>query len=269
MSASLTPLTFSRLAGVLAALWLCGAGTAWAGDGADLASLQAIIGQSDGSTGLCAIFGMKPCPQLPTITQGVLEVAGLGNNLPEMVRAQNSVLPGSNVTAGNAAAVPPVDSFQNRLPMPFPLNSEVHTQLQDQLSTLTPLAFVSQSKGTAVGDTAIRPQGGRLPLRGWGIEPRIRRVNEAHRPRYGLFFYDDLFRVTPTFTKGQIAAKFSLPLTVLNSQRHRESTGHDHSGNQSSANGLATCFNATPSVALEPAEPRPGKPARHRVRIRV
>ena len=71
MGASLTPLIFSRLAGVLAALWLCGAGSAWAGDGGDLASLQAIIGQPDGSTGLGVIFGMKPCPQLPTVTQGI------------------------------------------------------------------------------------------------------------------------------------------------------------------------------------------------------
>ncbi len=166
VGASLTPLIFSRLAGVLAALWLCGAGSAWAGDGGDLASLQAIIGQPDGSTGLCAILGMKPCPQLPTVTQGILEVAGLGNSPPEIVGAQNSIAPGSNVIAGNPAAVPPCGVSV----IPFPLDATTSPKLfgattilcgqttqivPGLLTTLTPLAFTSQS-GNGRGDPALR-----------------------------------------------------------------------------------------------------------------
>src|SRR5277367_4836770 len=82
-----TSSTFSRLAGALAALWLYGAGTAWAGDGADLASLNLLL--STPTTGLCAILNMTTCPQLPTITQAILEVAGLGNSPPEVLAAQN------------------------------------------------------------------------------------------------------------------------------------------------------------------------------------
>src|SRR5215469_5465095 len=98
MIASLRPFTFSRVAHAGVALWLCGAGAAWAGDGADLGSLQALL--SDPKTGLCTMFKMTSCPQVPTITQGVLEVVALGNNVPEMVRAQNSIAPGTSVTAG-------------------------------------------------------------------------------------------------------------------------------------------------------------------------
>src|SRR5947207_11648351 len=121
------PSIVSRAAGAVLILWLC-AGAAWAGDGADLGSLQALL---SGTGGLCQIFSMNPCPQVPTITQGVLEVAALGNNLPEMVRAQNNIAPGNSVTAGNPAiaTAPPTVS--------------------DLLPTLTPLAFISQNSGTA------------------------------------------------------------------------------------------------------------------------
>jgi hypothetical protein len=178
VSAFLTSLTFSRLAGVLAALWLCGAGTAWAGDGGDLASLNQLLNTP--TTGLCAILKIKTCPQLPTITQGILEVAGLGNSPPEMVAAQNSIAPGSNVIAGNPAAVPPDDLL--------PLNSSSSPTLQELLKTLTPLAFISQKSGTAAATQLYDPNAD-----------------------------TDLFRVAQNFTKGQIVAKFSFPPTVLNS----------------------------------------------------
>ena len=96
---------YSRVTAAVAGLWLGAAGAAWAGDGADLGSLQALLNTPN--TGLCAIFNMSSCPQVPTITQGVLQVAGLGNNLPEMVRLQNNIPPGSAVSAGNPALALP------------------------------------------------------------------------------------------------------------------------------------------------------------------
>src|SRR5438067_1237369 len=122
------PSIVSRAAGAVLSLWLC-AGAAWAGDGADLGSLQALL--NDPNTGLCKLFGMSSCPVPPTITQAVLEVAGLGNNLPEMVRVQNNIPPGSSVTAGNPAV------------------ATTPSTVSELLSTLTPLAFISQSSGTA------------------------------------------------------------------------------------------------------------------------
>src|SRR5260370_40749512 len=114
MRPSVRPSVLLRAAGVAAGLWLC-AGTAWAGDGQDLGSLQALL--NDPNTGLCKIFNMSFCPKLPTVTQAVLQVAALGNNLPEMVRAQNNIPPGSSVTAGNPAAVPPLAGSLTPLPL--------------------------------------------------------------------------------------------------------------------------------------------------------
>src|SRR5262249_26365917 len=81
--------------------------------GGDLASLQGLIGDPAGTApnSLCQLLGMNqaptnpdgtpntnpsttkpyPCPQLPTITQAVLQLAALGNTLSEMARAQNDV----------------------------------------------------------------------------------------------------------------------------------------------------------------------------------
>ena len=255
MGASLTPLIFSRVAGVLAALWLCGAGSAWAGDGGDLASLQAIIGQPDGSTGLCAIFGMKPCPQLPTVTQGILEVAGLGNSPPEIVGAQNSIAPGSNVIAGNPAAVPPCGVSV----IPFPLDSTTTPQLfgattimcgettqivPGLLTTLTPLAFTSQSKGTAAATRLYDPKADAF-LYAVGVSSLgATGVGGLANADTVYFIYDDLFRVTPAFTKGQIVAKFSFPLTVLDNNGTENPPVMTTLEITSCANGLSTCFNA-------------------------
>ncbi len=104
MRTSLRSLTISRMALAASALWIYGAGAAWAGGGGgeSLTSLNNLI------TGLCGFLNMTSCPQFPTITQAVLEVAGLETSPPEMVRALNSVPAGSTVDAGNAAAIPPI-----------------------------------------------------------------------------------------------------------------------------------------------------------------
>jgi hypothetical protein len=226
-----TSFMFSRLAGALAALYLCGAGAAWAGDGADLASLNQLL--STPNTGLCAILKLTSCPQLPTITQGILEVAALGNSPPEIVAAQNSIAPGSNVTAGNPAAVPPDDLL--------PLNSNSSPALQDLLSTLTPLAFASQRSGTAVAMQPYDPKADSF-LYAVGVSSlgEVEVGSNLTAPDTVYFFYDDLLRVAPVFTKGQIVAKFSFPLTVLNSN------GSENSPVMIKLEVLATC-NGGPS----------------------
>ena len=224
MRATLIPSIISRLAGAGAALWLCGAGAAWAGD-MDLGSIQALL--SDPSVGLCKVFNMSPCPRLPSVTQAVLQVAALGNNLPEMIRAQNNIAPGISVTASNPAAVPPTAGGSN-LPMPFPLNSTSNPPLfvagttttppSGLLSTLTPLASISQSSGTAqptqlydsTADTFLYAVG--VSVGGLGFVG----ASGLTDPDMVYFFYDDTSRTNLNFTNGQIVAKFSFPLTVLN-----------------------------------------------------
>jgi hypothetical protein len=223
MRVSLKSWVISRIAGAAAAMLLSGAGSAWAGDGGtSLQTLQAVL--SDPTSGLCVTFGINPCPQLPTITQAVLEVAGIENSPPEMVRALNNIPPGCWVDAGNAAALPPIT---------FPLTATTSPTLSDLLLTLTPLAFNSESRsgsspptfkcppkppGSPGTSTATRPYdpnadtflyaatsgGSSAELTGLPI------------PDTAYFFYDDLSRSNQNFQNGQVVGKFLLPLTVLN-----------------------------------------------------
>jgi hypothetical protein len=222
--------TVSRIAGAVVALWLCGGGVARAGDGQDLGSLQALLSNTS-STGICDVFFPKnvPCPIPSTITQAVLEVAALGNNLAEMIRAQNNIPPGTSINAGNAAAAPPVDAFGGPLPMPFPLYANSNPPLfaagnaitppSGLLATLTPLAYASQNSGTAqpvqlyatTADTFLYAVG--VSVAGFGdVTPE-----GLTDPDMVYFFYEDLARTSQNLPIGATVAKFSLPLTVMDS----------------------------------------------------
>jgi hypothetical protein len=63
---------------------------------------------------------MTSCPQLPTTTQFILELAGLENSSPDITRFENSIPPTAAINAVN----PPAGA-------PF------------ALANVTPLAFVS------------------------------------------------------------------------------------------------------------------------------
>ena len=227
MRASTRSSTVSRLAGAAAALWLCGAGAASAGGGggADLQSIQAIIGPADGSKGFCFMLGIGPksgpplgptannsCPQLPTITQAILEAAGLGNNLPEMVAAQTQNGAGERFYAGNPAAGPP--TFPNFLP-PLPLTSTTPPTVSDVLATLTPLAFVSQSLPGTAQATQLYASNADTFLYAVGVSSSGSAKNGLTDPDMLYFFYEDLFQKNQKFPTGQTVAKFSFPLTVL------------------------------------------------------
>jgi hypothetical protein len=221
--------TISRLfRGVVAAVWLCASGSAWAGDGANLQTIQKIIGPPDGSDGFCKILNMKPCPQLPTVTQALLEAAGLGLSPPEMVAAQNSIPPGSNVFAGNPA-VPLIQGAATPFPLTSPMLFDATTG-SGLLSTLTPLAFISSSRTPLkfIGSEENNPTtaavtqlydhdadtflyGVTASLFGFAATPG------GTIPDTLLLFYDQLERTNRNFPTGQTVAKFQLPLTVLNS----------------------------------------------------
>jgi hypothetical protein len=213
MRASFGSSIVSRLAGAVAGLWLCGAGAAWAGGGggADLTTIQALL--SDPNTGLCKLFNMSSCPQLPTATQAILQVAGLGNNLPEMVGAQNSIPLGSRVTAGNPAAVPPSPGSLT----PLPLTSTTTPTVSEFLATLTPLAFISQNSGTAIATQLYDPKADAF-LYAVGVTS-FGTIGPGNltAPDTAYFFYDDLSRTNQNLKTGQVVAKLSFPLTILNS----------------------------------------------------
>jgi len=219
MRLTVRPAGISRLASVSAAIWMAGAGAAWAGDGGDsLGTIQAIIGPATGATGFCSLLGMgtnfgTTCPQLPTVTQAILEAAALGLSPPEMVAAQNSIPPGSNVNAANPAAV--VDDKGD--PFPFPLTSTTSPKLSDLLSTLTPLAFISakNSNGAAAPTQLFNPDADTFLYAVTASTFGIKMTPGGTVPDTALFFYDDLSR-NSNFSRGQTVGKFLLPLTVLN-----------------------------------------------------
>jgi hypothetical protein len=186
-----------------AALWLCGTGTAWAeGGGEDLATLNSTIRQ------LCPTLGIPTtsCPQLPTITQAFLEIAALVNAPPEAVRGLNGIPLGLDVDAGN----PSRTELSNPISA-FPVEG---TSLTNHLlPTLTPLAFISASNngGPAKPTQLYDPDADTfLYALATGV---------GTQPDKLFLLYEDLSRTDGTFLQGQIIAKISLPLVILNSNQ--------------------------------------------------
>ena len=215
MPLAVRPAAISWLASVSAAIWMYGAEAAWAGDGGDsLGTIQAIIGPPDGSSGFCKLLNMNPCPQLPTVTQAILEAAALGLSPPEMVAAQNDIAAGSNVNAGNPAVVPPA-LF---VPTPFPLTFTTSPKLSNLLNTLTPLAFISAKNDNQATAAATRLYDTNTDTFLYAVT--VSSIGFATNPGGTVpdtlyLFYDNLSR-NSNFSRGQTAAQFLLPLTVLN-----------------------------------------------------
>jgi hypothetical protein len=200
MLTSVGTLKISGLIGALAATWLWGAGSAWAGDGgADVGTIQTFLNS------ICVKFGVSPCPQLPTVSQGVLEVAALVYARPESIRRSQNIPPGS-VFASNPPPVPSVPP----VPVTLPVTPLAFAEL-----ALTPLAFISAS---------TRPE---LPIPTqlydrdadtlFSAVTTFGTVQGFSQPQVLNLFYDDLARTDVAFANGQTVAIFSLPLVVLNS----------------------------------------------------
>jgi hypothetical protein len=197
MRASIRSSIVSHVATVAIALWLCCPGSARAegGGGGDLATLQSAVND------ICAGFQRMSltmfCPQLPAITQAVLEVAGLENAPPEMIRSEFAVPPGEAATAGNAPAQPPPSKT------PF------------DLSTLTPVAFVMNAHGQAAAtqlyDSAAN-----------SFFYAVTTFGPSGQPDTLHLFYEDR-QPNPLTLQGQNAPMISLPLTVYNTRTQAES----------------------------------------------
>ena len=125
-----------------------------------------------------------------------------------MIRALNSVAPGTYVDAGNAAALPPT---------PFPLNSTTSPTLSNLLSTLTPLAFDSGWKSGPAEATQLYDPNADTFLYAVASGPPPVASTGLTVPNALNLFYDDTSWMTSYVSPGQKIAKFSLQLTVLNS----------------------------------------------------
>jgi hypothetical protein len=212
MRISIGSSTTSLLAGVLAAFWLCGA--ARAGDGGeDLGSLNAFLTDT-----LCPMVGLSTtsCPQLPTISQAVLEIAALENAPPEIIEALNAVAPGNHPDAGNTAqgGVHVLPSIE------FPLTVAT---LPDLLSTLTPLAFISSPNGAGPA-TATQSNDPIADTFLYAVASGSGALTGNNLPAADTLylFYDDTQRTNRNLPERGVVAEFSLPLMVLNSDKTTE-----------------------------------------------
>jgi hypothetical protein len=171
---------------VLATLSLYAAEPAWAGGGGeDAGTVQSFLNM------VCADIGQSPCPQLPTVTQGVLELAGLLDARPEAIRYDQDV-PGTAIFAGNTLAQSPVAQ-----------------------AGLTPLAFIGAqtSRGQATPTQLYDPAANSF----FFAVTTLGTGTGTLQPENLNLFYDYQLRTIPVFIKGQTVAKISLPLVVLNS----------------------------------------------------
>jgi hypothetical protein len=202
MRASIRFSNVCALAGAVAALWL-GAGAAKAGDGVSLASLQTQL------DGVCEEAGISPCPQLPTISQAVAELAALYTEPMEVVRAQTfaNVPLGGDIDAGNPSSpfayYPGVNpSYPLQIGTSFPLDLSV-------LSGLRPLAFVSPifGNGPAPPTQLYNPAANTFL---YAVASTVK-AGQPY-PDTLFLFYEDIASVNQNFLPGQVIAKFSLPL---------------------------------------------------------
>jgi hypothetical protein len=170
-----------------AGFWLCCGGPAWAGGGGPAGTIPNL---QKALTGVCAMVGIT-CPPLPTVTELILEIAGLTDTRPEMVRYVNKVPPGNAVNAGN----PPTPG------------SEVDP------SALVPLAFVS-AQSDAEQATATRLDDPTADTLFYAV---ISKQFTIQQPDTLSLIYEHLPWTKQKFQAGQHLGDISLPLVVLNS----------------------------------------------------
>jgi hypothetical protein len=208
MRVSLRPLTIGRIAAAVTALWMYGAGSASAGGGGEDAA-----GLNSALQALCATLGsslLPTCPQLPPITQGVLEIAAINNAPPERVRAFNNIGQGLHVDAGNPGRPPAMDPQISTFPVVDTGQSKTLSKL---LLSSPALAFISakqQSLPTATATQLYDPDADTFL---YGVTSGF--LSQGVQPDTLFLFYDDTSRTNKNFVPGQVIAKVSLQLVVL------------------------------------------------------
>jgi hypothetical protein len=149
------------------------------------------------------------CPQAPTITQGILQLAAWNLVPNEMISATNSIPLGARVNAGSPS-IPPV------APTPPPITTfpVQGTALSNLLANLTPLAFISSSPGPAAATQLYNPK---ADIFFYAVASLSKSSTQSVQPDTLYLFYDDTARTNANLAQGQIIANISLPLVVLSS----------------------------------------------------
>jgi hypothetical protein len=211
--------TISRIAGAVAALWLCGAGAAWAGGGTSAAGLQMALGDQNGTSGLCSLLGMTSCPQLPTVTQLILQMSALATSPPDLVRSPQ----GAGLTASSGASNVVCSVAGNQALAPcslFAINAINPAAFSANLSQLNPLAFLGPTTGS--GRAIPVPTGTSANSRFYAVATTA--SGQPGQPDTLSLRYDYPPLTTATFAKGQQVAAISLPLVLLSNGTEQQVT---------------------------------------------
>jgi len=197
---SRSPLPSIVFGGALAALTLLSAGSAAAGAGG---GEQGGVIQRTLAL-FCQFLGMSSCPQVPTLTQGVLELAGLQTTAPDYVRGPFSL--GICSVAGNPLPNNPITLQPCSDIAVNAVNASVSSPVTvSDLSRLSTLAFTTNKLGQAVpaqpGDHSANSF----------LYAVTTGANEE--PNALTLVYDNPFQTS--FAADQVVAKISLPLQVL------------------------------------------------------
>jgi hypothetical protein len=194
-----------RAASTVAAVWLCCTSPALAGAGGERGSVQFLLSV------ICENFGIASCPQLPTVTQAILEIAGLGYARPEAIQRSQNISP-ENVFAGN----PPLilgSTGDPEIPVTLPLAPLALSNL-----ALTPLAFISPGNGAASKANVFAPVTQLFDSEANSYFYAVTTYDMVGGQPHALnLFYDDLSRSNSNFVNGQQVAKLSIPLVVYDS----------------------------------------------------
>jgi hypothetical protein len=226
VSASIRFFRFSRVVAAAAVVGsLCCAGPARAGGSAgDFPTLRTAL------DGVCATVGMTPCPQLPTVTQIILEMSGLMNSAPDDVRNINSP-----VTCGYLyfSPSPELGPFPCTTVAVNAVNAPVKSPPEDTLaiSYLTPLAFKPGAQVTQYRDPAATRFLYAAVIEGSDGQPQILDL-----------VLDDISDTKKQFSKGPVIA-FSLPLVML--QNKSETPIPATLLLTATCNGAANCLTGT------------------------
>ena len=186
------------------------------GGGEDLASLNGTLTNS-----LCPLLGIPTasCPQLPTISQAVLQIASWQNTPPEAVRATNNIVMGNHVDAGNPSRPPaldksvtvngkPVHLAISEFPVPS-VSAPPAIGLSDLLPALTPLAFSSQNPEPSLVKRLYDPTADTFAY-------AVASGPQGGQPNALYLFLEDLSRTNAHLPHGKTVAQISFLLTVLN-----------------------------------------------------
>jgi hypothetical protein len=166
------------------------------GGGEDASTAQSVLNM------ICSDIGFSPCPQLPTVSQIVLEISGLINSPPDDVRAVFLVNCGSFLFTPCPPVVDPANAPVAVNAVNAPVKSP-SASASVAISYLTPLAFKPGPAVTQYGDpTATRFFYATL-LEGPNGQPEALDI-----------ILDDTLGTSKQFSKGPVIA-FSLPLVVL------------------------------------------------------